>query len=367
MAFAGFAAVGALVKVFNRQQQARGVRWYNRGLADLQAARLPRAVADFRTALLFSRDNSSYQLGLAKALAAQGRVGQDEAYVYLLDLWAREPENGTVNLELARILANRGATDQALRYYHNAIYALWNSNPDLERRAARLELTNFLLRENARTQAQAELIALSSDLPEDPALHAHVGDLFMQAQDYDHALAEYRQALRLDRQNSTALAGVGKAAFERGNYSLSQRYLQQAVAAGADGGSAQLLDTVNTVLRLDPFQRKIRASQRARIVVEAFSVAGKRLACFAPNQLPGTTQSQLTPSPPPGNEQTLSAQWSAMKPKVTETNLLRDPDTVEAAMDLIFAIEKETEAPCGPPTGPDLALLLISKLHEGNQ
>src|SRR4051812_6318382 len=73
LAFAGFAGVGALSELFHRQQQVRGTRWYSRGTADLQSGNLQRAVADFRTALLFSRDNYSYQLGLAEALAAQGR------------------------------------------------------------------------------------------------------------------------------------------------------------------------------------------------------------------------------------------------------------------------------------------------------
>ncbi len=360
LAFAGFAAVGALSKLFYNQQQARGIRWYDRGTADLRAGSLQRAVADFRTALLFSRDNYAYQLGLAKALATEGSAGKQEAYVYLLDLWEREPENGTVNLELARIQAEKGNKDEALRYYHNAIYAVWNANPDAQRRAAQLELADFLLRENAITQAQAELIALSGDLPDDSALHVHVGDLFMEAQDNEHALQQYREALRFDHQNSAALAGIGKAAFAVGNYSLSQRYLQEAVAAGADSGSTQLLDTVNTVQRLDPFRRKIPASQRARIVVESFAAAGRRLQdCLAraKTQTAGST---------PDEEQLLSSQWSAMKPKITEAGLRRDPDSAEAAMDLVFAIERESSSECGTPTGPDLALLLISKLHEGN-
>jgi hypothetical protein len=35
-------------------------------------------------------------------------------------------------------------------------------------------------------------------------------------------------------------------------------------------------------------------------------------------------------------------------------------------MDLVFAIERKSNTLCGPPTGTDMALLLISKLHEGN-
>jgi hypothetical protein len=35
-------------------------------------------------------------------------------------------------------------------------------------------------------------------------------------------------------------------------------------------------------------------------------------------------------------------------------------------MDMVFRIERQASSNCGAPTGPDLALLLIGKLHEGN-
>jgi hypothetical protein len=41
-----------------------------------------------------------------------------------------------VNLELARIFARNGDRDNAVRYYHNAI---WNDDPDVKRRNARLD------------------------------------------------------------------------------------------------------------------------------------------------------------------------------------------------------------------------------------
>ena len=362
LAFAGFAAVGALSNLFHRDQQERGSRWYNRGIADVQAQQLTRAIADFRTALLFSRDNYLYQLGLAQALAAQSQGGQQEAKVYLMDLWERQPENGTVNLALARIAAQRGDKDEALRYYHNAIYALWNQNPDAQRRAARFELTEFLLRENATTEAQAELIALSTDLPENPAIHVHVADLFMQTQDYEHALQEYRQALKLDHQDPAALAGIGRASFQLGNYSTSQRYLKQAVAAGADSGSGELLDSVNLVLKMDPFQRRLPSSQRTQIAVQAFNTAGQRLQeCIAQQPAPATGSA-------PSDEQGLQTRWSAMKPKITEAALRRDPDAIEAAMDLVFESSKgKRRRGVWSAYWPELlALFLISKLHEGN-
>ena len=359
LAVLSFGAVGGLSRIYHAQQETLANRWFTRGAGDLIDGHFDRAVGDFRAALRYSRDNYDYQLNLAQALIGLKRT--DEAYAYLINLWEREPENGLVNLELARIAAQKGRTEQALRYYHNAIYAIWPGDSEVERRSTRLELIQYLLRINARTQAQSEMIALAANLGDDPSLHQRVGDLFLQAQDYEHALAEYRLTLKSDHRNSAALAGAGLAAFNLGRYSLAQRYLQVAVAANPeDTQSADLLKTTELVLQMDPFRRQISADQRNRIVIEAFAIAGDRLkSCAATVNSSGSASSESL-------EENLDDNWTKMKPKINERDLRRDPDSAEGAMDLVFEIERQTKTVCGNPTGIDLALLLISKLHEGN-
>ena len=351
-----FLAVSGLSRAYHAQREALGNRWFHRGVEDLQARRYDRAVTEFRSALLYSRDNYDYQLNLAEALI--GLRQTNESYSYLVNLWEREPENGLVNLELARIAAQRGRTEQAQRYYHNAIYAVWPGDQGAKRRETRLELIEYLLSIDAKPQAQAELIALEENLSEDPSLQRRVGDLFLRAQDYEHALAAYRVSLRSDRQNGAALAGAGWSAFELGRYPLAERYLQAATAENPnDTQSAERLKTTQLVLRMDPFRRQISASERAKIVVDAFATGGGRLSsCATPR--PSATPAASQPS--------LADEWAKMKPRVTEQELRRNPDLMEQAMDLVFEIERQTSATCGTPTGEDLALLLISKLHEGN-
>ena len=351
-----FLAVAGLSRAYHAQREALGDRWFSRGVADLNARRYDSAVTEFRSALLYSRDNYDYQLNLAEALIGLGRTA--EAYSYLVNLWEQEPENGVVNLELARIAAQRGQTEQAQRYYHNAIYAVWPRDQEAKRRETRLELIEYLLSINSRAQAQAELIALQENLGEDPAQQKRVGDLFLRAQDYEHALAAYRMSLKSDRHNAAALAGAGWAAFQLGRYPLAERYLQAAVALNPnDTQSAERLKTTQLVLRMDPFRRQISVDERDRIVVEAFATAGKRLSsCATPKAAAASASSQ--PS--------LADEWAKMKPRISEQQLRRNSDLVEQAMDLVFEIERQTSATCGTPTGEDLALLLISKLHEGN-
>jgi hypothetical protein len=69
---------------------------------------------------------------------------------------------------------------------------------------------------------------------------------------------------------------------------------------------------------------------------------------------------------PGGTQPDLADSWTKMKPRISDQSLRRNPGLVEDAMDLVFRIERQTNTTCGSPTGPDLALLLIAKLHEGN-
>ena len=351
-----FLSVTGLSRIYHAQQDALAVRWSTRGVADLNARHFDAAVVEFRAALRYSRSDYSYQLSLAEALLGLKRT--DEAYAYLINLWSRQPENGLVNLELARIAASRGDTEQALRFYHNAIYATWPDNQEADSKNARLELIHYLLGINAKTQAQAELIALAASVGDDTSQQAQLGRLFLRAQDYNHALEAYRLSLRLKRDNPVALAGAGEAAFNLGLYPMAQRYLQSAVAASPnDTESADRLRMTRFVLRMDPFRPQIPVARRNRMVVAAFAVAGNRLkSCATPG---GATA-------PPAPLQNLTQQWTKLKPQITERGLRQDPDLANTAMTLVFNIEHQAEAACGAPTETDSALLLIAKLHEEN-
>jgi tetratricopeptide (TPR) repeat protein len=350
-----FLAVTGLSRAYQAQRESLGSRWFGRGVADLKAGHFDGAVTEFRSALLYSPDDYSYQLNLAEALIGMKRTA--EASTYLLTLWERQPDDGLVNLELARIAAQKERTDQAQRYYHNAIYATWPDDAEGKRRDARLELIEFLLQNNARAQAEPELIALAENIGDDAAQQRQVGDLFVRTLDYERAFAFYRLSLKSDRHNRAAFAGAGAAAFELGRYPEARKYLQSAVEANSDDAeSAALLKTTELVLSMDPFQRQVSMAERNRIVIKAFAVAGERIKACA-EKSSGTTK--------PG-QPNLAENWAKMKSRVTESQLRSNPDLVESAMDMVFDVERETSVNCGAPVGKDLALLLIAKLHEGN-
>jgi tetratricopeptide (TPR) repeat protein len=353
-----FLAVAGLSNIYHAQQESRGAAWFARGNKDLESHRLQRAVGEYRVALSYSRQDYAYQLGLAQALLALGRG--DEAYTYLINLWQREPDNGTVNLELGRLYAEKGDMNQALRYYHNAIYGEWNDHVKADRRAVRIELIEFLVREKARDQAESELIALAGNLPEEPAQHVRVADLFMEVPDRERALGEYQQALKLEHHDPAAAAGAGRAAFELARYSVAQPYLASAVASDpGDVQSADLLHTVERIAKMDPYGMGISAGERRRVIMEDLATAGERLkACLPVNQVPSLGANE--------NTETLPARWLHMKRILGSQRFENHPKLADRAVQLVFDIEVQTSQACGTPTGPDLALLLIARAHEGS-
>ncbi len=365
-AVAAFAAVSHLVARFNANQQARGRKLYAQGVADLNAGKPDRATDEFRAALTCDRGNTQYQLSLGRALRDMGRL--DEAESYLLSLWQRTPEEGTINLALARVAARRGSLDDATRYYHNAMYGVWASDADANRRNARIELVEFLLQKNDRAQAQSELVALAAFLPPDPALHLRTAQLLAQAQDYRDALSEYESVLRLDRANAAALAGAGAVAYRAGRYRTAQRYLQGAVNANPqDSSSHDLLESASLILQTDPFVRHISDAERNRRITAAFARAGERLNACAQKKgvnLNLTPPAAGEPSLPVTPLSSLESRWIAMKRNL---RLLRSPgetDLPDAIMDLVFQIEQQTANECGEPEGADQALILISRNRE---
>jgi tetratricopeptide (TPR) repeat protein len=364
-AAAGFAAVGHLVTRFNLNQQARGRHLYQQALEEASAGRYDDAIEAFRAALTCDPDNSQYQLSLGRALRDSNNPAHlDEAESYLLALWQRAPQDAAVNLALARVAVRRGSIEDATRYYHNAMYGVWNSDPDANRSRVRIELIEYLLKKNARAQADSELIGLATALPRDPAQHLQAAQLFMQAQDYTQGLGQYGYVLHLEPTNPSAMAGAGEAAYRLGKYTLAQRFLRNAVNADPqDENSRRLLETADLVLHSDPFQRHISDAERNRRIAADFAQAEIRLTSCAQQasvNLNGAVAAISSPL------LILQKRWTSVKPHLKNLESTTETDLPDAIMDVVFQIEQQTAATCGQPQGLDLALLLISETREAS-
>lgn len=351
---------GFVVKRYHQVERRLAVDWFGKGEPALKAGDARAALVDFRNALAYSRDNPFYQLRLAQALAATGRV--EEARTYLLSLRERDAGNGPVNLELARLAAAENDIPEAVQYFHDAVYSEWLGDAAVQRRAVRLELVKFLLDSDQKVAARAELIAVAANLPPDAGLQIQVGTLLLKAGGYEDALRLFRDALATEPYSPQALVGAGECYFLTGQYAPAESYLDRALLQDPRlTQAAAMRDTARMVLDLDPFIRRLGEQERAKRERRAFDLAMKRLeGCAAQRgiDLNGAPSDPL---------QTLYARAIAIQPSIQQHIFNRDTEWVSNTMDLIFEIEKAAARECGEPRGPDLALLLIARAQEGTR
>jgi predicted Zn-dependent protease len=316
------------------------------------------AIDSFRKAVASDRENRQYTFALANALAA-GNHNQ-EAKQTVLRLRELDPEDAEVNLVLAGLAAKNGNLQETVRYYENAIYGRWaGAQVDERRRAARIELIEFLLAHKQRDRALSELLILDADLPETATTHVHAGKLFFEAGDTEHALKNFKIALRLNPRDAEALYGAGQASFQRGDYVRAQHYLQASLVENRNFAEAQrLLSLVNTVLFRDPLAPHLNIGMRQQRLVADFDQALRRLQSCA---------SQTSRDHNNSNLQELANEASTMKPNLQIERIRRDPDLVRSGLDLIYRMETATSTACGEASGMDKALLLIAGMHNGRQ
>ena len=338
------------VAASNRDMSVRdAAEWYRRGQEQIDGRKLDDAVDSFRRAAVRDRGEKRYALALAGALTLTRDY--DAARAELLTLRESAPEDPDINLQLARLAAERQDVTEALRYYRNALYAPWPPEQIDVRRQVRFELVRYLLTHDQTSRAQAELLALETDLPDDAALRLETARLFASASDFGHALEQFQRALSLAPENADALAGAGQAAFHLGNYPLAQTYLRRAPGQTDDVGRTR--EIVDLILSNDPLASRIGSTERLTRLVADLTHAQERLnGCSA----------AIVDEQPGDEAPTLRRDADAFADAVRRAKSV-DQDTVEAGMDIITRIERHVTERCGPPTALDQALILIGRQH----
>ncbi len=252
--------------------------WYQRGREQVAHGQLESAIASFRRATVRNRVERRYVLALAHALALQHET--EPARSALLALRESFPEDPEINLELARLAAQRQDVTEAVRFYHNALYAPWPSEAADARRAARLELIEFLLNHAQSGRALSELLAVANDLPDQLRLYDKVGQLFTRAGDYRHALDQFQHALAVDPADPTALAGAGISAFHLGDFARARTFLRKAPTDRSDVVHAR--EVADLILSKDPLVNRIGNAERRRRLIADIDYVEDRLArCLA--------------------------------------------------------------------------------------
>ena len=328
--------------------------WYQDGLRKFHAGAIDGAIESFRKSTAIDRENRTYVLALADSLAAGNH--NMEAKQALLHLRESDPTNAEINLHLARLAVKNDNAQDAVLYYHSALDGLW-TGPDVaeRRRDVRNELIRFLIARHDENRALSELLVLDSELPDSADVQVEAGKLFLKADDAKHALNDFSEALRLDPHNAEALSKAGEAEFRLGEYRKAGHDLEEATAQGETSAeTAQMLSLTRMVTSYDPLTVGLTAKERQLRLSAGLDQATQRLdECRSKASTP--------------NLEALKGDAEAMQSEVNSTTGFHDPGMISSGLGLIYRIEYEVNARCGPAAGADEALLLISRKHGDTQ
>jgi predicted Zn-dependent protease len=342
---AGLVLTGVIVRGYKARQQQLAQRWFTRGDRNLARGASPQAVDDFQTALAYAPENDAFRLELALALMQAGR--EDEARVHLVNLWEARPGDSNVNLQLARVMARLGHSQDAVRYYHGSIYGVWGADPLARRQEARFELANYLLSTRQPNEAESELIALAAESPGNPQDEIQLGNMFMEAGDPTRALSAFLHGRR-GPHDVAANLGAARAAFSLHRFRDARDYAREAHRTDPKIEEASAIeDRADLILKVDPQTEGLNARDRAQRAYAAYSAASERLDdCSEATEDPGLEQ--------------LSAARQTQFRRLSVATAFRDPDLQQQAVQWAYDVEKATESACGAPTGLDATLLMLA-------
>ncbi|CAN5540907.1 hypothetical protein BH10ACI4_BH10ACI4_36570 [soil metagenome] len=341
-----------LFRSFSSHREELGQRWYSRGQRDLANAHAEDAIFDLRAALGYAPADTDYQFLLAEALKNAGKT--DEAYNYFSELREADPGSGPLNLQLARLSAQRNNASDALHFYRAAIYGTWDNNLVGNRRAVRLELIRSLLASGNTETARTELLIASEDTNDDTPSELQIAALMNGAGDNASALSLFQKTLTHAPKNVTALEGAGTAAFNLGRYTTAQRYFRSAEEharpASLSAATATRLAEATRILELYPTQDLPRSERLKRnqqfLTLVRTQLVDCRLQTAGKDEADTLTQ--------------LDDQWKANVQKFSPNRLRNDLELQTSELPLAYDTLDQTRIFCPAKAGDDLLLQKIS-------
>ena len=253
----------SLARMERNEASGHAADLYKEGRAHLDSGQAAEAADRLSAAVSLDRSNLTYALGLAQAMAAEGRAADAEQMLgALLD---RAQNDGAVNLTMARLLATMHRPRDAIAYYHRAIYGRWGADSTAQRMAARFALIDQLVSTRARAELLAELLSLQGDSADSTALLARVAPLYLRAGSPNQAAEAYRALTRRSPNDAAAYIGLGDAELAVGKFVTARSaYRDAARVQPGDTTIVRNLALADTLIALDPMARGLGDSQRLR-------------------------------------------------------------------------------------------------------
>jgi tetratricopeptide (TPR) repeat protein len=257
----GLAVVGGSLAYYYREERAgRAQVFYKRGNELAQRGVYDQAVEQYRNALSITH-SSQNRLALALALLKAGHA--NEAGIYLKELLNSDANSGPANLGMGRVWAQREDLDNAVAFYHHAIYGSWPENAAQQRAQARIELVQLLAKEGRTQQARAELLSAAAALPPDAATRKQVARMLMDFGLDREAADIYRDLTKRDPRDEEAYLGLAQAEYALANYSSTGQALDAALNLSPDDIAARKLrEACDEIAALDPARRGLGSTER---------------------------------------------------------------------------------------------------------
>lgn len=266
--------------LYRSQRVARGRQFFQAANELVATGRFSDAIEPYRRALSISTDDE-HRLALALALVKAQRT--DEAEIYLREVLRDHPTSGPANLGLAEVDAGKGQIQEAVTYYHRALYGAWPSNALQHKVQTDMELVRLLGKADRTKQAQAELLSLMAEMPNDPSVRKQVAQLLLTFGLPRESADVFRDVLQASKNDAEAYVGLGDAEEAQWKYVLACTAFRHALRVNrGDDAVRRRLDSCEQVLVIDPSSPGLRSSarfERSRALLEL--VLAMRDQCVA--------------------------------------------------------------------------------------
>ncbi len=288
----------ALANVESAEVHRTAQGFYLTGTSLLEARKPAEAVDPLREAHAEERQNPAYELALITALTRAGETA--EAQPLMNEMIQREPNDGNVNLIAARLAIKQGDTTDAEAYYHRAIYGEWPDDPEQHRIAVRMELIGELQKLGQKQDMLAELISIEGEPHLSADMLKRVAKLFLDADAPSRAAGVYQEIVARNPKDISSYEGLGQAELEDGQYSSARAAFLQAFFHNPNNSEIRgRLQTLNTVVGLDPTLRQLTSEEKYRRSIHILDMAREGLAECAPtNPLLANAAAIVAEKPP---------------------------------------------------------------------
>jgi tetratricopeptide (TPR) repeat protein len=276
----------ALASLETREVTAEARRHYAEGQSLLAAGKAAAAVDEFRHAHTLMRTNRDFDLALASAELTAGRP--EDAEQMLSEILSRNSNDGRANFLMARVRVAQNRFNEAVPFYHRAIYGSWADGSNADKTDARLELADELAKRGRSEELLSELLLLDAPSARDPKLARKVAALYLEAGSASRAEAEYRAMLKLNPKDPDAFLGLGETELRRGEYRLAHAAFGGALRYRPDDPKiAARMQLADQLAQLDPTSRRLGSEEKFRRSEEIlYRVEDATLDCLKGQAVP---------------------------------------------------------------------------------